>query len=193
MPPPPRTKFCGRPVGQTRSAAHVDRPSSCTVFDFWLARRPYFFRRGFLCRTAGSRPAVEPGLAEAGFAQAGFAEPEASGLVAALGFVERGPLVAPARIVAKINVSTTLHSGNRRELSNHSFSSRCRAWLRTVALGPIRRPHIPIHLAHTSGRQALLERSGPRCSRRDSTRSRQAPYTNFDADSARAAAPRVQA
>ena len=47
-----------------------------------------------------------------------------------------------------------LGSGNRRELLNHSFSSRCRAWLQTLAPGT--------SWAAKFAKTGALEKIGPR-------------------------------
>ena len=65
-------------------------------------------------------------------------------------------------------------SGNRCELSNHSFSSRCRAWWRTVALGP-----------NLGDERRLCKEHVRRNSRRELTRSGKDHLINFDADFAR--------
>src|SRR5580700_8281164 len=72
-------------------------------------------------------------------------------------------------------------TGNRRELSNHSFSSRCRAWWRTAALGQYGGRKFVSRQRVWKSRSAMLPPWISLAAGRHH-------ITNFDADSARDAA-----
>ena len=78
------------------------------------------------CRTAGYQVAVAPGGCWAGGCAGGVLRRGLLGMDSCGSHQNR----------RQRQQQDDPDSGNRRELSNHSFSSRCRAWWQTVALGP---------------------------------------------------------